>query len=204
MRNTTKENRSFIEIHRRKQILDIAVDMISRNGYQQTTMAAIAKEAGFSKGVIFYYFKNKEDLISQTGLTLLEELRSFTIGQMKKQAPGKGQLNAYVKAYFDFIRKNQKKFSILMEVGFNLNTMSQHSLFGSQEYAECRRRLDKLIQMEGMPKGEGQALSAVIQGMLDGVGIQWIADKSAVDLDACQSLIVEMVGRYMASDNMPE
>ncbi len=198
MKETTKTKQSFIESHRRKQILDIAIDMISKNGYQQTTMANIAREAEFSKGVIFYYFKNKEELVSAISLTLLEELREHTIRCMKKHSAEQGQLFAYIEAYFDFIRKNRKKFSILMEVGFNHNTMNQCSVFGAKEYTECRRRLDKLIKMDGISNKGNQPLSAVIQGMLDGIGIQWIADKSSVDLDACQKTVIEMIERHIS------
>lgn len=49
---------------RRQQILESAIRCISRWGYHQTTMDDIASEAGLSKGALYWYFKSKEDLLS--------------------------------------------------------------------------------------------------------------------------------------------
>jgi len=48
---------TFIEEARRKQILDIALEKIATQGFQNTTIQEIANQAGISKGVIYYHFK---------------------------------------------------------------------------------------------------------------------------------------------------
>lgn len=194
-----KQTKSFTEIHRRRQIIDIAIEMIATRGYQQTTLTKIAAKAGFSKGVIFYYFKNKEDLVKQTGAAMLEELRTYTIKEMKQDNSDKSQLEKYIRAYFDFIRQNRQKFLILMELGFNLNSSGQHSIFGAHEYRECRDRLHFILGKDnGTLPREGD-LPAVIQGMLDGVSIQWVADIRSVDLDLCQTTILNMIDSYLTA-----
>lgn len=46
-----------------KQIIDAAVVAIANNGYHQTQVSKIAKEARVADGTIYLYFKNKEDIL---------------------------------------------------------------------------------------------------------------------------------------------
>lgn len=47
----------------RAQILDVALDLFRRYGFESTTMRGIAAEAGVSLGSAYYYFESKEDLV---------------------------------------------------------------------------------------------------------------------------------------------
>ncbi len=45
------------------QIIDAAVITIAENGYHQSQVSKIAKQAGVADGTIYLYFKNKEDIL---------------------------------------------------------------------------------------------------------------------------------------------
>lgn len=47
------------------QILEAAVKVFARQGFYQSTIAQIAKEAGVADGTIYLYFKNKDDILVQ-------------------------------------------------------------------------------------------------------------------------------------------
>lgn len=47
---------------RREQILDMGLDLFVRNGYYGTTSKEIAEALGISQGLMFHYFKSKEEL----------------------------------------------------------------------------------------------------------------------------------------------
>lgn len=46
----------------RQQIIHSALSLFSQNGYTNTTLANIAAHAGFSRGPIYWHFKNKDEL----------------------------------------------------------------------------------------------------------------------------------------------
>jgi AcrR family transcriptional regulator len=46
----------------RKRILDAALVVAKRKGYQSMTLDDVADEVGVTKGTLYLYFKNKEDL----------------------------------------------------------------------------------------------------------------------------------------------
>ncbi|OOM79009.1 HTH-type transcriptional regulator AcrR [Clostridium puniceum] len=49
---------------RRSEILKIALSFFGKNGYNSTSMDQIALEYGFTKSILYQYFKNKEELFS--------------------------------------------------------------------------------------------------------------------------------------------
>ncbi len=57
---------------KREQILDGAKRIFMRDGFDAASMNAITREAGVSKGTIYVYFQNKEDLFG----ALIEEERN--------------------------------------------------------------------------------------------------------------------------------
>jgi AcrR family transcriptional regulator len=50
------------EKNKEKLILDSAVALFTSKGYDATRMEDVAKKAGISKGLTYFYYKNKEDL----------------------------------------------------------------------------------------------------------------------------------------------
>jgi TetR/AcrR family transcriptional regulator, fatty acid metabolism regulator protein len=53
-------------------ILDVARDLFLRDGYENTSMAAVAAAAGLSEGTLYNYFHNKTDLVLRVTLVNLE------------------------------------------------------------------------------------------------------------------------------------
>jgi AcrR family transcriptional regulator len=50
---------------RRREILITAAQVFSRAGHAYATLDDVAAEMGVSRGVIYYYFRNKEDLLTE-------------------------------------------------------------------------------------------------------------------------------------------
>lgn len=51
-----------LEPEKRERILDAAYDEFAKEGYKEASTNRITKEAGISKGVLFYYFGSKQAL----------------------------------------------------------------------------------------------------------------------------------------------
>ncbi|HEX5176499.1 MAG TPA: TetR/AcrR family transcriptional regulator [Chthoniobacteraceae bacterium] len=57
-------NRSSAILDRQQQILEAAMLCFAKRGFHQTSMHDISAEAGISVGLIYRYFKNKEEVIA--------------------------------------------------------------------------------------------------------------------------------------------
>jgi AcrR family transcriptional regulator len=59
----SKEQFEAIRSKSRKAILKAALKLFSRRGYAETTTADIARQVGISKGLIYNYFRSKEEIL---------------------------------------------------------------------------------------------------------------------------------------------
>ena len=65
---------------RRAQFLDAALKLFVNNGVQNTSTAAIAREAGSAAGTLFIYFPTKQDLIHELVLQISREQSAYMKG----------------------------------------------------------------------------------------------------------------------------
>ena len=65
------------------QILEAAVRVFARQGFHQSTVAQIAKDAGVADGTIYLYFKSKDDLL----ISLFESRMERVIAHLTEAIP---------------------------------------------------------------------------------------------------------------------
>lgn len=73
-KGTPPERQELVD-ERRAQILRAALACLARKGYARTTMDDIAREAGLSKGAIYWYFPSKREML----LTMVREFLERTV-----------------------------------------------------------------------------------------------------------------------------
>ena len=61
-RDTKKNSRTVQKEDRPKEIISAALNVFERNGFAGTRLEEVAKFAGISKGTIYLYFNNKDEL----------------------------------------------------------------------------------------------------------------------------------------------
>lgn len=71
-----------------RRIADAGLRLFMENGFEGTTLDAIAAAAGISRRTFFYYFKSKEDvLLAQEGSGFSQALRAVMLTQSTEQLP---------------------------------------------------------------------------------------------------------------------
>jgi AcrR family transcriptional regulator len=70
-----------------QRIADTGLRLFLQNGYEATTLDAIAEQAGISRRTFFYYFKSKEEIILVWQSGLAEAIRRAVLQQSTGQAP---------------------------------------------------------------------------------------------------------------------
>jgi len=198
-----KRKPTFIEEARRKQILDIAIEEIESRGYRNTTIQDIAKKADVSKGVIYYHFNSREELLCAIWSALIEELFEYRKKRVERQKTAQKMLRTYAKAHFDFLKMNFNKFIALFTMGIDLNP-------GDNQTHPWSRKINKRafgylsgILEQGQQNGEFGSFPVtkvvpIIQGALDGLILQWVATPDLVDFNGCRKVLMDIIERYTA------
>jgi len=65
----------------REKILQAAFDVLSREGYENTSIKQIAEQAGVAQGLVHYYFKSKQRLVLEVLMFVCEKVELGVEGE---------------------------------------------------------------------------------------------------------------------------
>jgi AcrR family transcriptional regulator len=72
---TGRERGKTQRYHRKREhVVDVAVELFSRNGYASTGVADIGEAAGLARGALYYYIGSKEALLAEIHDRVLDPL----------------------------------------------------------------------------------------------------------------------------------
>jgi AcrR family transcriptional regulator len=113
---STKLRREEEKILRKEEIKKTALSLFSKKGYSETKMEEIAEKAMLSKGLLYFYFKSKEELLEEILKDIYRDL-PFKLKRIKesKSDPIK-KLKDFIKTEFEFYSKNKKITKLLIEL----------------------------------------------------------------------------------------
>ena len=98
---------------RRNTIIDAAEKVFFSKGVENATMDEVAEQAELSKGTLYLYFKNKDEILHAIVHRSLTILYSMFEKAVKEVTCGIDKLFAIGKAYIEFYKKRTNYFSVL-------------------------------------------------------------------------------------------
>src|ERR1700693_1179976 len=108
--------RPFAQIHRignvRNRLLDCALLELEQRGPHQLNLRAIAARAGVAPSTVYYYYKNKEDLLGWLAQSGFEALR-IAMAQAATDERRSSQLQSALRAYVKFARQRPRLYQLM-------------------------------------------------------------------------------------------
>src|ERR1700751_3718766 len=89
------------------RIVDVALDLCRRRGFEQTTMRGIAAEAGVSLGSAYYYFESKEDLVMAFYKRAIEAMTPRMEAALAAADSFERRIAAIMNVKFEYFRPNR-------------------------------------------------------------------------------------------------
>lgn len=140
---------------RREAILDAAAQLIADVGYQAMRMDELADAVELSKGTLYLYFANKDDLCAAVATRLLERYLPVLEQSVAEASSGLEAIRRLMNAYFDFTSKNPHHFRFAVAWLGAHHRMDQTS----EAFQVYRTRVGRVIE---------HATTAIAQGQQDG------------------------------------
>lgn len=186
----TEEQYKAMREKSRNLILQTALKLFAKKGYQGTSVADIAKEAGISKGLAYNYFKSKKELIEAVIGLLSVEVAEMFVGMEKITDPyEKIQLviEETIKTIVD-----RTDFWVLY---FGL-TIQKEVLEISQDIMgnmieEMIKILEMIFREIGIEKPAEEA--RIFGAILDGVGLHFMYETEIYPLEQVKN---QLLSRY--------
>ena len=159
---------------RREQLLSVAKTIFAERGFQSTTMDDIAKEAGFTKPILYQYFESKTDLyreiVAQTAETLLSSLERAVNGAETPRA----KIEVAFRVYFEMVVSDADAFRILF--------IHAHEGDTSKDLRALELGLisfvDPLINVPVSDEHRRQIAGGVV-GIAEGAAVVWLEQQEA-------------------------
>ncbi|MUL42726.1 TetR/AcrR family transcriptional regulator [Streptomonospora sp. PA3] len=176
---------------RRRRIIDAAIDCLARDGWHGTTLAAIAAQAGISRGLISYHFAGRDDLYAAVAESVVETVFGTGSAAMQQEidaaTTARGKLRAYIEGNLRFIGAHRREMAALGEVMPNLRREDGTQRFGHDAEEPIIAGTALLFEY-GLSTGEFRAVDArlaayTLRRCIDGAASRIVADPG-FDIDA--------------------
>lgn len=188
---------------KRKQILFAAFEALARQGYDSVTLQTIADQARVSKGVVHYYFENKEAVLIELLQWLTAKIYEKECAAVQTKASAMDKLEAYLSSVFVSPGKNRSFYRVYLDF---LARATRHPVYREINqgfYDNCRSisvEIVRLGQQEGVfsPDLSPEEAAPLMRALIDGSLIQWMMidrdDLHASYKEECTRAILRLLG----------
>lgn len=98
-----------------EKILNAAIEEFGTDSYENTSMNSICKKHSISKGLIYHYFENKDELYLCCVKSCFDELIAFFDQKDFTRNSMKENMNSYMKLRYQFFQQNPKLCKIFFQ-----------------------------------------------------------------------------------------
>lgn len=175
---------------KKQQILEAAIELFATRGFENTAISAICEKSHVSKGLVFHYFKSKNDLLREVFMRM-----AHIISDVSKAT--------------DHSLPAKERLGHLIENIFSLMASKEHQLFYRLDYQvitqpATRSILIDLIEernklmMESfqsilcdMPSANSSVDSHMLIAEISGIAISYLFDKEGYPLEEIRDRFIE-------------
>ncbi|MDX6589007.1 MAG: TetR/AcrR family transcriptional regulator, fatty acid metabolism regulator protein [Solirubrobacterales bacterium] len=186
-------------VDKRRQILDAAVRVFARQGFHATRVSDIADEAGVAYGLVYHYFKSKDEVLNE----LFAERWSLLLAAIEETDRAGGPHRARLAAVASFIIDSYRHDPELMKVIIVEVTRAANS-FGQTHLPEIRSAYQSIAKIvaEGQEAGafrrdiDPMFASMAFYGAVEQLLSGWIFDvipTTDADFDQAKDLLVTTI-----------
>ncbi len=135
---------------RRRDILLAAARVFGRDGYAQATLDDVAAQMGVTKGVIYYYFRSKEEIFTEIRATAVREAIERLAAIIARGEPPEATLRAAISDLVSHIFDDLDRYANVLRAGHRLSEESHTAVRALQRDYE---RLIRGIVERGVEAG---------------------------------------------------
>lgn len=180
--NNGKSTGGRREADRRRTILRAAVEVFSKKGFHGCRIADVAREAGVAYGLVYHYFKNKDELLNSVFESGWKGFVARVTEQVGRASSLEERVRGVVAVAFDAYKKDPRGVKVLIleigrsPAGGNVNRGSAFGLviqLAAQMFEEARQKgelpphVDPVLAAVMLFGAIEMGLTSFVLGLLD-------------------------------------
>ena len=185
---------TFTQSARSAQLIRCTIEALGEVGYQQTTVAEVARRAGVSKGVVTYHFPARDDLIwavvSDVFKSVAEE-----VGERLASATPDRFVATYINAWIDYYRSHWADMSAIAEIWSNFRDSHGRQHLDARTLGNERAMVEAALSA-GQTSGtlgnfSPRVVAVTMKAALDGL-LGQLTLEPTLDLDGYRDALVDL------------
>ncbi len=184
----TEEQYKDIREQKRTLIKDTAMEMFAEKGFTGTSISSIAKKAGISKGLMYNYFTNKEDLIKTI---ILDGLNIFieVFDSNKDGILTKEEVIFFIKGSSNILKSNVSFWKLYFIVMMQPDVIKLIENEFMEFLLPLFATLVEYYKNQGVDNPEAHA--RLLGATLDGISLNYVVDPEHFPIDEVTDLIID-------------
>lgn len=188
-----------LEEDRRNQIMMAAYHLLVSGSVQNLTLDKVAKASGISKGLVSYYFRGKDRLVTDTMAHILMAQKRALLELAHQDQPIEKRVRALIERALPSRSEVQNITKFLMETWSFAKNNPKTSRTVRDNLAEYRSICSEIIQLgidEGYLKNiDAKVFSLMIYSLFDGLALQITLDPE-LDVTTIQNTVFDFIERF--------
>jgi len=181
---------------RRQQIIQSAIEVFSRNSFQNSSISEIARGANVAEGTIYQYFRNKEDLFFSIPAEKTKEFCKELDLHLQGITGAFNKIRKFIWYYLFFFETNPEYARTLM-----LEMRISKRFVDSKTYHSLKVFTDRILEIvqEGQEEGiirkdiNHYLIRQLLLGILEHVVTRWLLKGEKYDMLEYHRDISELV-----------
>ena len=181
---------------KREAILRAAITVFAHNGYFNSKVADIAREAGVADGTVYLYFKSKEEILHSIFDRSVDEALTAARKQIKLLGDAREKLRRIALLHLERLGAD-RDLAVVFQVELRGSTkfMEEFSAAGFAEYLTLIRNTFEEGQRAGVFRADlnPNVVAKIIFGALDEMATNWILSKRRYKLAPMADQVLDIL-----------
>jgi AcrR family transcriptional regulator len=134
------ERKERDRVEMRERIIDVAIEMFVKEGYEKTSIRNIAEKIEYSPATIYLYYKDKDELLYDVQAQAFEKLDQTFRDRVDAKDPLK-RLEQIMKTYVWFGKNNPELYDLMFIIRAPMNVVED-----KKDWINCHDAFGFLVQ----------------------------------------------------------
>lgn len=171
-----------------KKMIEVAIDMFSRNGFTGTSIRDIAAQMGMTSSNLYYYFSTKEKMLTeierQTLEPIIQEIRRVSTIDL----PPDERLALLIKLHLEYLDAHRKASRIF---SFSEDKLPGNRVFQQEAYSIYKSEIARLLSSYGK-KEDPTVITFCTLGVIMWF-LRWYRPDGKLPLDEVISALIKFI-----------
>ena len=177
-----------LRARRRAEIVAAARRIVASEGLSALTFGALEQRLAFTRGVITYHFRNKDEIVEAVLRSAIAEIDAGTQAEAARESSAADKVRAVLHATVHGFLEHREAVRILISFWGEIPSNARLRRANAELYATYRAQAAGLVRA-GRASGEfadaaPDAVAALLVGVVIGIATQVYFEPGAIDAEA--------------------